>query len=154
MVINSRLTWGDHVGLICTRVYGSLYPLRRMANATPVWLRRRFVLVLLLPHFLNGEVVYYGLDRVSLHRLLVAFNACIRYVYGLGHRDHVSERIVEVLGLSLPNYLKDRYLRFVHRVLIPRTLTEIGRSFNVQEIYSLIINSFLLFWLRALLRIN
>ena len=62
MVINCRLTWGDHVGLICKRV--SLYSFRRMANATPVWLRRRLVLVLLLLHFLNGEVVYYGHDRV------------------------------------------------------------------------------------------
>ena len=57
MVINSRLTWGDHVGLICKRVYASLYSLRRMANAMPLWLRRRLVLVLIMPHFLNGEVV-------------------------------------------------------------------------------------------------
>ena len=117
IVINSRLTWGDHVGLICKRVYGSLYPLRRMASATPLWLRRRLVLALIMPHFLNGEVVYFGLDRVSLQRLVVAFNSCIRYIYDLGHRDHVSERVVEVLGVTMPNYLKIRYLRFIHKVL-------------------------------------
>ena len=42
----------------------------------------------------------------------------VRYIYDLRHRDHVSERVMEVLGFSLPNYLKVRYLKFVHRVLV------------------------------------
>ena len=49
--------------------------------------------------------------------LLVALRNYFRnYIYDLGHRDHVSERVVEVLGLSLP--IQVRYLRLIHRVFL------------------------------------
>ena len=69
-------------------------------------MRRKLVFALLLPHFLNREVDYYGFDSISLHRLVIAFNEYTRYIYDLSQREHVSERVVEVLGLSLADYLK------------------------------------------------
>ena len=75
---------------------------------------------------------YYGIDCVSLHRLLVAFNVLIRYIYELGQRDHVSERVMEVLGYnSIPNYLKIRNLRFVHRILISGSPTYLKELFTL-----------------------
>ena len=71
-----------------------------------------------LTSWMEGSSTMASTAFLSTGGLLVAFNVCIRYVYDLGHRDHVSERAVEVLGLSLPNYQTVRYLRFVHRVLI------------------------------------
>ena len=40
-----------------------------------------------LPHFLYRDVLYFNLNAISLWKLTVAFNACVRYIYGLPYQE-------------------------------------------------------------------
>ncbi|XP_055714303.1 uncharacterized protein LOC129808549 [Phlebotomus papatasi] len=61
-------------------------------------------------------------------RLRLAFNSCLRYVFGLRKYDHVSAYGDSILGLPLPGYLDTRVVDFISRILStgrPRYLTEL-----------------------------
>jgi hypothetical protein len=53
---------------------------------------------LFIPQFLFGDVLFRMVDSTGLHKLGVAFNNCVRFVYGLRRYDHVSEYSRNILG--------------------------------------------------------
>lgn len=59
IMINSTLSWDDHVGLICSRVYGTLRSLYSIKNYLPIFLKRKLIISLVLPHLLYGDVIFF-----------------------------------------------------------------------------------------------
>jgi hypothetical protein len=71
-------------------------------------LKLRLVKALVYPQFLFGNVLYRMADFTGTRKLEVAFNNCVRFVYGLQRYDQVSEYSMNMLGCSLSKYYEFR----------------------------------------------
>ena len=94
---------------------------RTTFNLTPTMLPLLIVLriSISLPHFSYCDVVYFdGLrasDRKSLER---AFNACLRFAYGLKKSQSVRGYEIRFMGCGLMQYLNYHTLTFVHNLIL------------------------------------
>jgi hypothetical protein len=84
------------------RVYGTLNLLNRFKRSTTTDLRLYLVRALIMPIVLHTDVVFFlCLISTALNRLQLAFNSCVRYVFGLRRFDHISEFESAILGCPL-----------------------------------------------------
>ena len=58
LILNARFAWDSHVSLICSRVFGGLRTLRACFSITPNSVRRRLVILLLMPFF-HTRILYF-----------------------------------------------------------------------------------------------
>jgi hypothetical protein len=107
-----NLNWGDHVSTICRKVYGALAGLRRLADVTPLAVRMRLVVALVIPFFIYCDCVYFAVDSYSLRKLTVVFNACVRYVYHRRLFGHIFDVSDSISGCFLLNYMEFRLACF------------------------------------------
>ena len=74
---------------------------------------------LLVPHFTYCDAVFFdGLrssDKKSLER---AFNACVRFAFGLRKRESVRGHVDDILGCGLMRYLEYHTLTFLHNLIL------------------------------------
>ena len=117
VVFNKTLTWDAHVDYLTVCVYGILRRFWLLAYATPINIRRKLVVSLILPYFLYCDVVLSSMSSEVLGRLNVLFNSCTRYVFGLRRYDHLSEFRTNILGCDFNTFLKYRYLLFLFKIL-------------------------------------
>jgi hypothetical protein len=106
------LNWGDHVSLICRKVYGALARFRRLPDVTPFRHSDVTCCCAFDSFFIYCDCVYFALDSYSLRKLTVAFNACVRYVYRRSLFDHISD-VYSILGCSLLTYMEFRLACFM-----------------------------------------
>ena len=90
LIFDSNLCWSKHVSSVCQRVNYALHRLYKFRTLTPIATRIRLVNSLILPLFDYSAVAYCNLDSSSLDRLQVAQNNCVRYIYNLKKRDHIT----------------------------------------------------------------
>jgi hypothetical protein len=115
--VDHRLNWEKHVSHIVSRVYGVLCLLNRFRDNMTQDLRLYHVRSLVILIFLYSDVVYFpSLNGIAYRRLELAFNACVRYVYGLRRFDHISFYERDILGWDLFTYFELRLATFVHSV--------------------------------------
>jgi len=117
VVVNSKLTCVDHVNKTVGKIYAALRGLRVSAQYTPLEVRSRLAKQLLMPIFMYANVVYCKLDSASSHKIQVAFNSVLRYVYDLKTFEHVSESAVTFLNCTFENYCDIANLTFLHRLI-------------------------------------
>lgn len=117
LIMNSRLTWSDHIIYLCSRVNAALYFLRLYSAFTPKHIRLLLVKALLVPIFTYCEVIFCRMDSESSRRLRVCFNSCLRYIHGLRFYDHISHLECSLLGMSLANYYKFRVALFLCKLI-------------------------------------
>lgn len=138
--MNNSLTWDDHITQVCAKVYGSLRSLRTMRIYPPQHVRLKLVRTLLIPHLLYCDLLFASSTAVSLRRLLVAFNSCIRYVHNLRRFDHISSFAKSLLNCTLLDYYSYRYATFIKKLLVfncPSYLSEnitLGRHVRTNNI--------------------
>ncbi|XP_055714971.1 uncharacterized protein LOC129809180 [Phlebotomus papatasi] len=128
VIFNDTLIWSDHVAEICRKVFLTLRTLRRYQTFTPRETRLLLVRTLIVPFFTYGCELFFRAHAEDHSRLRLAFNSCLRYVFGLRKYDHVSAYGDSILGLPLPGYLDTRVVDFISRILStgrPRYLTEL-----------------------------
>jgi hypothetical protein len=91
MTLNGRLPFDDHINDQCSRVHYSLQNLWSASEYISSELKLKPVKALVIPHFLFGDVLFRMANSTGLRKLEVAFNNCVRFVYGLWRYDQVSE---------------------------------------------------------------
>jgi hypothetical protein len=99
------LDWGDHLNIICRKVYRALAGFRRLADVTPFAVRMRLVIYC--------DCAYFALDSYSLRKLTVAFNVCVKYVYCRRLFDHIYDVSDSILGCSLLTYMEFQLAYFI-----------------------------------------
>lgn len=87
-VVNNNFQWLDHAELIHSRVFAGLRSLWLFSDSTPIRTREMLAKSLLMSHFeYCSSVFIYRLEYRAKSLLNSAFNAVLRYVYGLNRRD-------------------------------------------------------------------
>lgn len=106
--LNSRLQFDDHVETVCIKVFNCLRRLYSVNQYTPLSLRKKLFMSLIMPHFLYGCEIYSGTSALSHRKLQLCFNACVRYVYARGRFDHISDIRDSLLGCPLDVFFNFR----------------------------------------------
>jgi hypothetical protein len=98
----------------------SIRSLRPHAAHTPFEVKRRLIILLLiLQHVNNSNIVFTGADgagAVSQRRLGVAFKACLRYILMRRRLDHVSLLESTVTGTLLVDNFQ--FLSFLYKMFV------------------------------------
>lgn len=158
-ILNRNLSCYDHINIVVGRIYGCLRKLWLSANFTPIETRRKLVIALIIPIITYAEVVYSNLDSLSQHKLQVAFNDSVRYIYGLRRYDRISELSRNVLGCSLQQYLNARNCIFLHNIITRKTpeylysrlnFSRSHRTFNINIPTFRYLNSSRLFFIHSI----
>lgn len=120
--MSSDLTWTTHYNQVVSKVYAGLRSLSANRNLIPMRSRVCLVRPLLISHFIYCEVIFYdGLkssDRKSLER---AFNAYVRFAFGLMKRDSVRDHVDRIVGCVLMRYLDYHTLTFIHDLILRKS---------------------------------
>lgn len=117
LVLNSTLDWTDHIAKTCGEIFGCLAMLRKSQSITPISTKKRLVQALLVPKFLYCCNIFVGCNRMLWAKLNLAFNACLRYIFGLRKFDSISSHENEIFGCSLENYMKFRSCLYIFNLL-------------------------------------
>jgi hypothetical protein len=80
--------------------------------------RKRHFHTFILPSFLYCSTVFSGnLSSENISLLNKFVNACTRFVFDRGRRDHVSDLIARLLNFSLINFFKKRRVIIIFDIL-------------------------------------
>lgn len=132
--LSSDFRMMTHIGNICSKVYATLRRLYMVKSYLPRYVRYKLIISLILPLFTYCAEIYSGCAEGELHRLVVCFNDCARFVYDKRRGESISKFTRSLLGCSLPVYYKYRNLLLTFKLLniqIPRllfTLFQYGQS--------------------------
>ena len=99
---------------------------------TDLQLRYKLVTSLIFPLFDYGAAVYGDLPGVLDSRLQVALNSCLRFVCGLGWRDHVSPSRLELHWLTTRNRRLYLSTRLLHKTLLTSTPDYLSTHIQIQ----------------------
>lgn len=121
MILDSALTWEPQVRSVVGKVKSILYRLRRMSGFTDAALRAKLVSTLIFPQFDYCAATYVDLPGTLDSKLQIALNCCVRFVYGIGTRTHITPYRLELGWLTT----RDRRLflssRLLHKILLTST---------------------------------
>lgn len=161
VVLDSSLSWKDHINSIGKKINKVMYCLRHFRRFTDENLRKKLVEALAFPHIDYCSVVYSDASLQLRTRIQVMQNSCIRYIHGLKGTDRVTPHRVKLawmrtdtrrfyfLGLALykilrektPSYLSEFFENYISHgptrrnkpeLKIPFARTEIGiQAFKV-----------------------
>lgn len=117
LVMNSTLSWDDHIDKVCGTVYGILRNFWKLTKLTSVKLRHRLFMSYVMPHIMYCDVVMYGMFEYSLNKLKLLFNAGVRYIFSLRKYDHISQFSKSILGCDLDTFFEFRTCSYIHKIL-------------------------------------
>lgn len=117
VIMNEKLSWDSHIVSICGKVYGALRMLRTAKHYLPLFLRRKLVISLVIPHFLYGDIIFSNCSGAMRYKLNLCFNACLRFVHSIHKFDHISHVADSIFGCSLWAYYDFRTLIFLRKII-------------------------------------
>jgi Reverse transcriptase (RNA-dependent DNA polymerase) len=116
-VLNSKLTPVDHITQVCQKIYWILRSIKPHTSCTPISVRKKLIETLVITHINYSNIVYAHIDSGSSNRLRVAYNACLRYVHGLGRRDSVADLQHSINGFGLKESAVIQQLKFLFKII-------------------------------------
>lgn len=122
LVLDEDLRFKEHVANLIRRAYCSLrclYANKSILNNT---LKIMLCESLVLSIFNYCDVVYSPcLDLLTSNRIQKVQNSCIRFIFNLRKREHVSHRIREIHWLKMKQRVMVHYANLVHSVVTHKT---------------------------------
>ena len=111
------LSWSAHVSKIAQKVFLSLRSLYIHRPYTPIPARINLINTLIFPILDYCDVVYCDLSQECLNRLQVIQNDCIRYIYDVPKRGHVTPYYDSLKWLKIKQRHAYHILQLTHKVL-------------------------------------
>ena len=90
VVLDSKLSWNEHIVHICRRVRAIMYRLYYLRKSTNLRLRKHLIQMLLFSVIDYCCLVYNNLSNDVNSRLQKLVNSGIRYIYGLKWWEHIT----------------------------------------------------------------
>lgn len=114
--IDGELSFNYHINSIVSRTSMILRRLYSINIKLPFFMRKKLGHALLMPIFLYGMEVYSGTTADNLRKVKLCLHRMIRYVYGLGYRDHLSSYVIRFLGVNFEDFISIRNLLLFYKI--------------------------------------
>jgi hypothetical protein len=115
--MNCNLTWNDQISSIVSSVNGALSRLWCTAHFTPIEIRRRLVVALLLSKFQYCDILYSQSSMGNRDRLNKCYNSCARYVYNIRSSESISGPAKNITGRTLDQLHDFRTCSFLFKLV-------------------------------------
>lgn len=120
IIFNNTLTWSDQILSATGKTFSMLRTLWCTQYFTPPNIRVLLAKTYLMPTLLYGCELFASTDYKSNEKLNIAYNAVVRYIYGLKKYEHISSYANNLYGVTFTNLLKIRSLIFLHKIVYTR----------------------------------
>lgn len=117
VTFNNNLTWSNHIYSVAGKIYSMLRSLWQTQYFTPINIRLLLAKTYLMPNLIYGCELFASCDSESIRKLNVAYNAIVRYVFGLKKYDHISSFVNKLYGVSFVSLLNIRTLILLHKII-------------------------------------
>jgi hypothetical protein len=117
LTIDKNLSWTVQVTEISNRVFASIHSLKRFALYLPLNIKLLLVKSLAFPHFNYCDSVINDMTVELSDKLQRVQNYCIRFVFNLKRRDHVTPFYNQLSILKLKELRKYRILMLLHAII-------------------------------------
>ena len=114
-IFDIRMTWDAQVISMCGKIIGALRSLRP-SYFLPVDTKIMLFKSLILPFFNYGDIILLMISQESKNKLRKVLNMCVRFIYNLSTRDHVSHLHSNLLGCPFDRYYEYRSNLFMYRL--------------------------------------
>lgn len=117
IIFDKELRWNTHINAATGNTFAMLRILYQTQHLTPVHIRTLLAKTFIMPKLLYGCEIFSSCDSVGTRKLTAAFNAVIRYVYGLKRYDGTSQYSKSLYGVNFGDLLKIKTLIFLHKII-------------------------------------
>lgn len=117
VVFTHNLDWDNQVSLQCGKIYGTLKQLNMVTKHLAIPTKLRLFKTLLLPHFTYCDFLYSNASYISMNKLRVAFNACVRYTYNLSRYSSVTHLHGNLIGCPFSQFYTFRTCLTMFRLI-------------------------------------
>lgn len=117
VIMDSKMKLDDHISHVCSKVYYALRTLTSVNDCLPLDLKIKLIKSLVIPIFTYADVVFSSMNSSSKHRLDMAFNACLRFIYNRKKFDHISDVKKSILGCDLFEYYDFRLAIQIFKII-------------------------------------
>lgn len=119
--MDEHLSWSVHISRLSQSIFPMLRVFWLLTNFADTNFRMRMFKAFLLPKFLYGDIVMYGMTEGNKNKIRRIFNACVRYVFKLRKFDHISPYANRLLNTNFNIYMDLRVCLFLYKLLKSRT---------------------------------
>ena len=119
VLIDENLTFNDHINKCAQKAYGALRLIYTNRTYLSHGTKRLLCDSLVLSYFNYADVLYSPFLSYQLkYKIQKVQNACLRTIYGIRRRDHVSHKLGEALWLNMGNRRLLHAACHFHRIII------------------------------------
>ena len=117
VIIDSTLTWNEHIRKIVKSVNFILYRLRYFRHLTDLASRKHLITSLVFPHLDYCSAIFGELHQSQDLIIEKLLNSCVRYVSDIKQRDHITPHRLSLGWLSATNKRKHLSLVPLYKIL-------------------------------------
>ena len=117
VTIDENFSWSDHVSTICQKVYYTLHRLYKFRALTPIKTRKKLICSLVLPIIDYCITSCCNMNSEQVDRLQVSLNNCVRYIYNVKRREHITPYYVKLGWLKINERRDLQICVMVHKIL-------------------------------------
>ena len=103
LTVDQTLHWRQQTLITCKKVYGSLHSLYRMKNMLSQKTKAHLVQTLVFPMFDYCSVAMCDMKQEFKQKLQRCMNACVRFIFNVRKREHITPYYRELKWLKLPD---------------------------------------------------
>ena len=111
------LSWSDQIKKLSRTINFILYRLRFFRHLTDLPLCKQLVTSLIFPHIDYCSAALGELKVTQIATIHKLMNSCIRYIFGLNIRQHITPHRLSIGWLSVANRRKYLSLCFIYKIL-------------------------------------
>ncbi|XP_022226291.1 uncharacterized protein LOC121403754 isoform X1 [Drosophila obscura] len=119
-IINSTLSWDDHVSKAVGKTYGILRALNITKQFIPVSIRMQIAKAYLVPVLTYGIEAFGNCGYENRQKLSVCFNNIARYIFRLRRSDRISAFSYKIFDMTLFKWIDYKMLTFLHKIILTR----------------------------------
>ena len=138
VVIDSNLTWADHINLIALKISKSVGILSKLKHSLPRKILRTLYQTLILPHLSYCCSVWSSATKTQLNKLFILQKRAIRHITGINYCAHTSKHFLALNLLKLSDLINMNLASFIYRVThncVPSSLTNVFKTNNQIHIH-------------------
>ena len=116
VIINEKLTWDDHISLVCNKVSKHIGILRRIKHKIPVTLLKSLYYTLINPYFNYCNIIWATSSSVALDKLFRLQKRAIRLVANSDWNAHSAPLFLDLKVLTIHQLNLLQVASFMYKV--------------------------------------
>jgi len=117
VIVDSGLTFDDHVSLVIRRSYATLGGLSKLSKRLPKEVKKLIVEMLVFPHLSYCLTAWAGCGKTQRRRVQRVINHCAQVVFGVRRSTHVTPLLNELKWPSVDQLIGECDLSRMHYLL-------------------------------------